>query len=98
MYVRCSPYLMSGIRGRIPLQALDIAVDTRLDELLDVDETLAELANVGRQAAQVLKLPFFAGPTLEEVSVLLAVSPRTIHRDWALARAWFTHQLGRSTD
>jgi RNA polymerase sigma factor (TIGR02999 family) len=63
------------------------------DEVLSVHEALDGLAAVDAQAAQVVKLHFFAGLTLEEVASLLEISSRTAYRDWAFARAWLAKRL-----
>ena len=56
--------------------------------MLAVDESLDKLAEIDDQAAQVVKLHFFGGMTLDEVAAALGISSRTAHRDWAFARAW----------
>jgi RNA polymerase sigma factor (TIGR02999 family) len=63
------------------------------DEVLSVHEALDGLATVDAQAAQVVKLHFFAGMTLEEVASVLEISSRTAYRDWAFARAWLAKRL-----
>src|ERR1700677_1254564 len=63
------------------------------EEVLSVHEALDGLATVDAQAAQVGKLHFFAGLTLEEVASVLEISSRTAYRDWAFARAWLAKRL-----
>jgi RNA polymerase sigma factor (TIGR02999 family) len=63
------------------------------DEVLSVHEALDGLAAVDAQAAQVVKLHFFAGLTLEDVASVLKISARTAYRDWAFARAWLAKRL-----
>jgi len=62
------------------------------DELLDLDEALAKLAHADPQAADLVKLRVFAGMTVEEIARVQGISPRTVKRNWAYARAW----LGRA--
>ena len=62
------------------------------DELLDLDEALAKLAQADPQAAELVKLRVFAGMTVEEIAQVQGISPRTVKRNWAYARAW----LGRA--
>ena len=62
------------------------------DEVLDLDEALTQLANHEPRSAELAKLRFFAGLTLDETALALDISLRTAKRDWAYARAW----LGRS--
>jgi len=66
------------------------------DEVLSVHEALDRLATVDAQAAQVVKLHFFAGLPLEEVASVLEISARTAYRDWAFARAWLAKRLDGS--
>ncbi|HXY34790.1 MAG TPA: ECF-type sigma factor [Planctomycetaceae bacterium] len=63
------------------------------DEVLSVHEALGALATVDAQSAQVVKLHFFAGLTLEDVASVLEISSRTAYRDWAFARAWLAKHL-----
>lgn len=79
--------------GHVSLNDVEIAVDAPPDEVLAVDSALEALAIVDPQAAQVVKLHFFAGVTLENIAPLLQISVRTVHRDWAFARAWLATQL-----
>jgi RNA polymerase sigma factor (TIGR02999 family) len=62
--------------------------DRQPAELLALDEGLSELERHDQQAAQVVKLRYFAGLTLQEVADTLEISRRTADRHWALAKAW----------
>ncbi len=77
---------------------VDLAVETPPDEVLVVDESLEKLAAVDAQSAQVVKLHFFGGMTLDEVAAALEISSRTAHRDWAFARAWLARMLRKADD
>jgi DNA-directed RNA polymerase specialized sigma24 family protein len=63
-----------------------------------LDEALARLAAVRPQAAELVKLRFFAGLTLEHIAPLLDLSPRTTRRLWVFARAWLRRDIERSND
>jgi RNA polymerase sigma factor (TIGR02999 family) len=78
---------------RIDLSNLDKVADSSADELLAVDESLGALAAVDAQAAEVVRLHFFAGLTLDEVASVLERSARTVCRDWTFARAWLAKHL-----
>jgi RNA polymerase sigma factor (TIGR02999 family) len=58
------------------------------DEMLDVNESLEQLAIHDPRKAELVKLRYFAGFTLEEAADALGVSVPTAKRDWAYARAW----------
>jgi RNA polymerase sigma factor (TIGR02999 family) len=62
-------------------------------EVLAVDEALNRLARLDADQARIVELRFFAGLTVEETAHLLNRSPRTIKREWRLARAWLYREL-----
>jgi RNA polymerase sigma factor (TIGR02999 family) len=77
-----------GDRHRVSLDqalCLDKADD---DDLLALDEALAKLAREEPAKAELVKLHFFAGMSLEEAGQVLGISHRTAKRHWAYARAW----------
>ncbi len=82
----------AGKRGggweRINLDNVEIAGDADDDTLLLVNESLDKLAQEEPKAAEIVKLRFFAGLTLEEAGQLLGFTERTAKRHWAFARAW----------
>ncbi len=63
------------------------------DRILSVHEALTKLELVSPQRAQLVKLRFFSGMTLEEVASLQGISIRSAHRDWAMAKVWLYRQL-----
>jgi RNA polymerase sigma factor (TIGR02999 family) len=62
-------------------------------DLLALDDALKKLEELHPDKAQVIKLRFFAGCTLEETAEILGVSRATAQRTWAYARAWLFGQL-----
>ena len=73
---------------RIDLEKVEIATDANDDTLLLLNESLDKLAKEEPEAAEIVKLRFFAGLTLEEAGQLLGFTARTAKRRWAFARAW----------
>jgi RNA polymerase sigma factor (TIGR02999 family) len=71
----------------------DLAQDFDPDETLALDEAICRLQDLDAQAAQVVKLRFFAGLSVEETAETIGISPRTVKRDWAFARAWLFDAL-----
>jgi RNA polymerase sigma factor (TIGR02999 family) len=65
-----------------------------LDDVLAVDEALTQLAQEDAATAELVKLHYFAGLSLEEAASLLEISPRTAYRHWSYARAWLFRRLG----
>ena len=85
-----------GGRQRVDLDSqLCISVD-RDDALLALDEALARLGADEPQAADVVKLRYFAGLTIEETAAAMNISVRTANRHWTYARAWLYRQLGEA--
>jgi RNA polymerase sigma factor (TIGR02999 family) len=78
-----------GGRKRVDLNeglSLDVPADD--DDLLALDEALARLTLEDPSKAELVKLHFFGGLTLEDAGRILSISPRTAKRHWAYARAW----------
>lgn len=78
---------------------LDDQVDlssARSRELIELDDALESLEQVDAQQARIVELRFFGGMTVEETAEVLGVSPRTVKRDWAVARAWLHGELAKS--
>jgi RNA polymerase sigma factor (TIGR02999 family) len=82
-----------GTRGRCTLADEDVLEVPANDALLDLDEALCKFASVDAQAAELVKLRVFAGMTIGEVAALQGISPRTVKRNWAYARAWLGREL-----
>jgi RNA polymerase sigma factor (TIGR02999 family) len=82
-----------GSWQRIDLDKVDIAVEADDDTLLLVNESLEKLANEDAQAAEIAKLRFFGGLTLDEAAQVMGVTDRTADRYWAFARAWLFDEL-----
>jgi len=78
---------------RLDLDHVEIATEMEGDTLLAVDEALEKLAGVDSKAAELVKLRFFGGLTLEEAGKTLGLSERTAKRYWAFARAWLYQEI-----
>jgi RNA polymerase sigma factor (TIGR02999 family) len=88
-----------GEQARVELGDLPAAAATAPDDLLAIDEALTKLAGQDVQAAEVVKLHFFAGLSMDEAADALGVSRATAYRLWAYARAWLrTAVEGRGND
>jgi RNA polymerase sigma factor (TIGR02999 family) len=72
----------------------DIPSPERPERLLAVDEALDRLATTSPQAAELVKLRYFAGLSNAEAASLLGISPRKATQVWAYARAWLREELG----
>jgi RNA polymerase sigma factor (TIGR02999 family) len=83
----------SAPRHRIDLENVDVTVDEPTDQLLEVDEGLTALAAQHPDKAQLVKLRYFAGLTIEEAAEAMGISVATANRQWAYARAWLFKHL-----
>ncbi len=77
-----------GGQERVDLELLDLAAEAKDDELLAVGDVLDEFAATDPQKAELVKLRYFVGLTLEEVAEILGISVPTAKRWWTYARAW----------
>jgi RNA polymerase sigma factor (TIGR02999 family) len=71
------------------------APDAQVSDVLAIDAALARLAAQDPEQAQVVELRFFAGLSVEETATALGRSPRTIKREWRVAKAWLYRELHR---
>jgi RNA polymerase sigma-70 factor, ECF subfamily len=78
---------------RVPLDGIDVPAGEPGADLLAVDMALQLLALEDPRKAQVVELRFFGGLSIEETAEALGISVRTVHADWALARAWLFRTL-----
>ena len=79
---------------RVELDGEQLAIELPVDDVLVIDEALEELEESDEQAAQLLKLHYFAGLSVEKAAELLEIPTRTAYRNWAYARAWMYRRVG----
>jgi RNA polymerase sigma factor (TIGR02999 family) len=82
-----------GGQQRLDIADMEIAAPGKDDELLAMDEALAKFATVDKPKAELVKLRYFAGLTVEEAAQILGVSSPTAKRWWAYARAWLFEEI-----
>ncbi|HEV3002985.1 MAG TPA: ECF-type sigma factor [Pirellulales bacterium] len=82
-----------GHARRIELDTVEAACQEPSDELLALDEALSELEGHDAQAAQLVKLRFFAGLSHQDAAAALGLGRRAADRVWALARAWLFQRI-----
>ena len=76
-------------------EAAHVATNEKSVDLVALDEALTRLATEDEQQARVVELRYFGGMTLDETANALGISPATISRDWAMAKAWLHRELTR---
>jgi RNA polymerase sigma factor (TIGR02999 family) len=65
-------------------------------DLLALDDALNELSKMSPRQSRIVELKFFGGLSIEETSEFLEVSPATVEREWAVARAWLYREINRT--
>jgi RNA polymerase sigma factor (TIGR02999 family) len=83
-----------GSRQRVELNEMALATGATPEQLVALDEALDRLAAEDAHAAELVKLRYFAGFTVEEAAESLAMSRATAYRHWAFARAWVLREMG----
>jgi len=84
-----------GHRHRLDLAGVEPAAEQALDDLLDLDEALAKLAATDAAKAELVKLRYFAGLTLEQAAQVLGISRSSVYENWAYARAWLRAEISK---
>jgi RNA polymerase sigma factor (TIGR02999 family) len=82
-----------GGSQRLDIDALALATEVTPDRLLAIDDALAQLEREDPTAAQIVKLRYFTGLTVEEAAQALGVATTTAYRHWNYARAWLHSEL-----
>lgn len=65
-------------------------------DVVELDQALTKLSRRDAQQGKIVELRFFGGLSVEETAAALDISPATVKRDWSMARAWLTREVGRS--
>jgi RNA polymerase sigma factor (TIGR02999 family) len=68
------------------------------DDLLAIDDALTQLAEEDAEAAQLVKLRFYAGVSVEEAAEVMGLPRATAYRTWSYAKAWLRTKLGEGAD
>jgi RNA polymerase sigma factor (TIGR02999 family) len=83
-----------GGQHRVNLDDVDLAGSVEDDQLLAVHEALEKFAAQDKLKAELVKLRYFVGMTIEEAAEVLGISEPTAKRYWAYARAWLYREIG----
>src|SRR5688572_425729 len=81
-----------GERTRVDLAEIDVATHLPPDELLSLNEAIDALAAHDQPAAELVKLRYFAGLSVEQAAETLGLSRTAAYRHWTYARAWLFAQ------
>jgi RNA polymerase sigma factor (TIGR02999 family) len=80
---------------RIELEKIDLADEESAEKVLALDEAIERLGGEEKIVADVVKLRYFAGLTIDAAAATLGISVRTANRHWAYAKAWLYQQLSQ---
>jgi RNA polymerase sigma-70 factor (ECF subfamily) len=82
-----------GGLNRVEMQEELAISPQQLDEVADLDEALSRLEKANPRQARVVELRYFGGLSVEQTATLLEIAPRSVKRDWALARIYLYREL-----
>ena len=82
-----------GKQEKLVLDEARIGTKGSSAELLALDESLTEVAELDPRQCRIVELRFFGGLSVKETAEVLGISPKTVKRDWAIARAWLFGRL-----
>jgi len=85
-----------GNYQRVNLDVADLAFEETSENLIALDEALNKLAKNDRVVADLVKLHYFAGLTLDQVAKIIGISCRTAERYWTFARTWLFEEITKS--
>lgn len=86
-----------GRLARLDLLDADVPIQPANDQLLLIDDALEKFAELRPQAAELVKLRFFAGLTVDQAALAIGVSSRTARRLWVYAQAWLRREIDSET-
>ena len=70
------------------------SISVEIDQhLIDLDQALVELAEFDPDQAKLVEMRYFGGLTIEETAKVMGISPATVKREWAIARAWLFDRM-----
>jgi RNA polymerase sigma factor (TIGR02999 family) len=77
-----------GSQERVGLDEAQVAIEAPSDDVIAVDEALDKLAKTDKEKAELVKLRYFAGLTLDQAADVMGISRTTAKRHWTYAKAW----------
>ncbi|MEP7363975.1 MAG: sigma-70 family RNA polymerase sigma factor [Acidobacteriota bacterium] len=87
--------------GGAGVLSLDEAIgvpEKRDIEILSLNDALTQLSELDPQQGRIVELRFFTGLSIEETAEVVGVSPATVKREWAAARAWLFREISRKPE
>ena len=87
--------VVGAIREGVDVETISVDGNRAADDIRALDDALDALARIDPRRARVVELRYFGGLTVEETADVLRVSPKSVMRDWQMARAWLMRELQR---
>jgi RNA polymerase sigma factor (TIGR02999 family) len=94
-YARSRRAAKRGPDRQVELDETMLLPRERHVDVIALDDALIELSRRDAQQERIVELRFFGGLTLEETAEVLDVSASTVKREWNMAKAWLTREVGR---
>ena len=85
-----------GRQQKVSLDEVLLVAPDRTDEVLAVHESLSRLEKLDSRQGRIVELRYFGGLTVDEAAEILRVSPKTVVREWNIAKAWLYGELKES--
>jgi len=82
-----------GPRQTLPLNEVLTFSAEQSEDLVRLNEALERLSAIDPRQSKIVELRFFGGLSVEETSGILGISPKTVKRDWSMAKAWLHGEL-----
>lgn len=83
---------------RLSLDEAVLSAEEKDPDLLSLNDALNSLAAIDAQQSRVVELRVFGGLTVEDTAEALEISPRTVKREWSMAKAWLHKQIRNNAD
>ena len=80
-------------REKVELRDGDVVIEPPSNDLIALDEALTKLYEIDKTKAEIVKLRYYAGLTLEQIACILDISPATVKRYWIYSKAWLYSQI-----
>lgn len=87
-----------GAAARTVLSVDSLELPEKSLDLLALDEAICRLARLDPQQCKIVELRYFGGLTVKEVSQVIGISQRTVHREWTFAKAWLRGEISKGDE
>jgi|SRR5271165_4658 len=82
-----------GLQQKVQLEDVVLISEEQTDDLIALDTAMKRLEEIDARQSRIVELRYFGGLTVEQTAEVLGISPKTVKRDWSVARAWLHREL-----